>query len=1258
LISMISVLCVDDDTDFLDVCRKYMEKTGLYTISSAESAQIALEMIKIMPFDAIVSDYLMPGMDGIEFLKRVRTTDKNVPFIMLTGHSHEEIVIEALNNGANFYLQKGGNPKILFQELMHVIRQSVLMRQALMALAEQEQRYHDLQNANDLIQSVAPDGHFLFVNKKWLDTLGYQEHELPNLTIFDIIHEESLKHCMEIFQQVISGENVGIIDAVFKTRDGVRVYVEGMANCKMVDGKPQYTRGIFKNVTKRKEAEAALKESVERYHNLLDNLPDYIFVYSKDSPVYVNTAAVQSLGYTKEELLTPSMTRVIAADSHEIIKKAMEQPKTGLSAKPYEIEVLAKDGTTRTCLVRGSRIIFNTTPSSLIVLTDITDRKLAEELVRESENKFATVFQNSPIALILVSATDEIFVDVNDAFVRNTGYSREEAIGKTSEALGIFADMNEYMRFVFSLRDQGTVHDMELSCRIKTGEIRNCRFSSSLILIGGKPYIFSAILDITERKAWESAFQVMVRSMVGTTGLDSLQNITQNVSSWLGAECVIVGEIQPDKQTVKVLSMLLDGKEVHDFSYPLNGTPCGNVAEKGFCFYSDNATMLFPESKDLTKLNIRGYIGTPLRNSGGEVIGILCALFRSPIKTSPEVREIINIIAVKAAAEIERKQIEQVLSDESTKYKILIEHSRDGIVILDQNGKVYDSNRRFAQMLGYSFPEIKELYVWDWDTQIERAQLLEMIRTIDEAGDHFETQHLCRDGTKLDVEISTNATVFGGKKLIFCVVRDITDRKRAEEALRESQQNLSAAMDLANLVSWEFDVPSGVFTFNDRFYAMYCTTAEREGGYRMPAEVYAREFVLPEETSVIADEVQNVIIAPDPDYTKQIEHRIIRRDGEIRYIVVRIAITKDAEGRTIKIHGANQDITERKLTEEALHRSEERYRSLLEHVPDLILVHREGLIVYTNSSAVKTLGYEPSDALHRRVTDFIAPEFHDRVLAAMRMRIGDNPVEPYELDIISRDGKRRTMIANGSEIEFEGEPASMIVLVDITEQKALRNAVQQANKKLKLLSSITRHDILNQLAVINGYLDLLHEEVTDDVLEHYFTQITRGSSRINAIIQFNQAYEQIGVRAPVWKEVRTLVNEAAQGIVWGQVSLENDLSPGTCILADPMILTVLSNLMDNAIRHGETITTIRFSSEEREGTLIIVCEDDGVGIPDAEKDLIFKRGYGKNIGLGLFLGREILAITGIVIRETGEAGKGARFEITVPHGAYRVLENS
>ena len=139
---------------------------------------------------------------------------------------------------------------------------------------------------------------------------------------------------------------------------------------------------------------------------------------------------------------------------------------------------------------------------------------------------------------------------------------------------------------------------------------------------------------------------------------------------------------------------------------------------------------------------------------------------------------------------------ERALEDEVYRRRLLLEQSRDGIVVIDQNGKVYETNQKFSDMLGYPPGETLQLYVWDWDTQWNREVLLEMIRTVDASGDHFETRHRRKDGTFYDVEISTNGAVYAGQKLVFCVCRDITERKSAEQEREKLKNELLQAQKM------------------------------------------------------------------------------------------------------------------------------------------------------------------------------------------------------------------------------------------------------------------------------------------------------------------------------------------------------------------------------------------------------------------------------------------------------------------------------
>ncbi len=225
-----------------------------------------------------------------------------------------------------------------------------------------------------------------------------------------------------------------------------------------------------------------------------------------------------------------------------------------------------------------------------------------------------------------------------------------------------------------------------------------------------------------------------------------------------------------------------------------------------------------------------------------------------------------------------------------------------------------------------------------------------------------------------------------------------------------------------------------------------------------------------------------------------------------------------------------------------------------------------------------------------------------------------------------------------------------------SEQKLrkISTSLAVSNKKLNLLFSITRHDINNQLTVILGYMDMLEYKEHEPALTPYFQSISTAAQRIAAMIRFTKEYENIGANVPVWQDCRTLADTSAKQSVLGQVVMKNDIPAGMEVYADPLIAKVCDNLIDNAVRHGGKITTIRFSVEEHESDHVVVCEDDGDGIPAGEKEKIFDRGFRISTGFGLAISREILSITGITLRETGETGKGARFEITVPKGAYRI----
>jgi signal transduction histidine kinase len=228
---------------------------------------------------------------------------------------------------------------------------------------------------------------------------------------------------------------------------------------------------------------------------------------------------------------------------------------------------------------------------------------------------------------------------------------------------------------------------------------------------------------------------------------------------------------------------------------------------------------------------------------------------------------------------------------------------------------------------------------------------------------------------------------------------------------------------------------------------------------------------------------------------------------------------------------------------------------------------------------------------------------------------------------------------------------------DIEERRRIETALAMANQKLTLLSQITRHDISNRIFALLVDIDLakdLAAPAHDETLNRQLVILEKTTHSIQAQVEFTKDYQELGSQIPAWFRAETLARTAAGQLNTGTVSVITDLGRLE-IFADPMIGKVFYNLIDNALRHGEHVTRISFSSRRENQALIISCEDDGAGIPQKDKQHIFTKGFGRDSGLGLFLIHEILAITGISIRENGEPGKGARFEMILGPGSFRTV---
>lgn len=359
----------------------------------------------------------------------------------------------------------------------------------------------------------------------------------------------------------------------------------------------------------------------------------------------------------------------------------------------------------------------------------------------------------------------------------------------------------------------------------------------------------------------------------------------------------------------------------------------------------------------------------------------------------------------------------------------------------------------------------------------------------------------------------------------------------------------------------------------------------------------------------------------------------------------------DPESGFVELMQKVRQAVKKRQDERDLRSSESLYRSIFENLQDMLYrTDMEGKITLVNPAGAKRAGYgsaEEMTGLNLDQTLYADPLERKKFLASLAR---EGSVSEYPLILKDRKGNRFPVTASshyytdlhGHVLGVEG------IIHDIKYHRLAEDALKEANRKLNLLNSITRHDVANQLTVLQGYTHLAMMKNPDPMIGDFLQKIDAMAMTIGRQIEFSKAYQELGVQAPEWCNLDDIIAKYKPKDILFSCSCT-----GTEIFADPMLEKVFANLFNNSVMHGEWVSQITLRCEPKGEDLLITVEDNGVGIPLDQKQNIFRKGFGKNTGFGLFLAGEILAITGISIHETGKHGSGARFEITVPKTGFR-----
>ncbi len=632
----------------------------------------------------------------------------------------------------------------------------------------------------------------------------------------------------------------------------------------------------------------------------------------------------------------------------------------------------------------------------------------------------------------------------------------------------------------------------------------------------------------------------------------------------------------------------------------------------------------------------------------------------------------------------ERKRAEEALKRAEEKYRNIFDNAVEGFQQVTPDGRFLSANPFLARMYGYGSPEELMAEVTDVGTQVhvdpEARRRFGAI--LEEQGfiEGYETERYRKDGSR--IWVSSNARVVRdseGKVLYYeGTLQDITRRKKAEEALLTSQFQLSEAMDLARIVYWELDPETDTFVFNDHFYALYGTTAEGEGGYRMAREEYGKRFVHPDDMPLFRQAGEKRTLSGGREFFHEFEHRILLRDGEERHILVRMHVSRDDTGRITRYHGANQDVTERKQTEKALAESEERYRIAIEHSNDGVAIVKGDRHVYVNQRFLTMFGYDdPEEALGAQFFVMVHPDDHERVMEINRKRQEGKPVlSRYEFKGVRKDGTLIHVEVSATRIVYQGEPATLAYLRDVTERLRAEEMLRQSQKMeaIGTLSAGIAHDFNNILTAILGFAELGYEDapISSKAKRHLgrvLNAAQRGKDLVTQILSFSRKGEEelrpVSL-APVVKESIKMLRASLPRTI---KILEDITTEPTPALADStQIQQIIMNLGTNAAhamwKAGGMMTVglscVMVNPDETPEAgltpgpyLRLSVSDTGMGMDTDTLERVFdpffttkKRGEGT--GLGLWVVQAIVKNHKGAITVKSAQGKGSTFEVFLP----------
>lgn len=773
--------------------------------------------------------------------------------------------------------------------------------------------------------------------------------------------------------------------------------------------------------------------------------------------IYVNRAACDELGYTRDELLARSVIDIVP-DYTEAIWAAHWSELQQRGVLRFDGWHRRKDASSFPVEVSTSYVQVGDTAYACGIARNMTDRILAERTLADSEAKFATAFELSPIAMTLTVVESGDFLDVNNAFLAATGYSRSDVIGRSSLELNLYSAPNDRAALLAEIDRFGHVTNRPIQVRTRRGELRDCLVAGRTLTIGSRSLLLASIMDITEQKQAEWALRASE---------ERFRSVTEN-----SPDVIYVLDL-----TSRQL-LYLNRSELFGYTLAELQTPNSIL----FAVHPDDLDAVRAQWLASSTGGESGSIEYRLRNKAGDWQWVhqRSRLIDSEAGQAP------SLLVVTLSIVTERRQAESRLRESEERFRLAFENANDGICLVGLDGALLRVNARMAAMFGYSSGEMERMSVQD----LTHPDSLEASPTFIRhavAGDSehgvFIKRYIHCNGHDVWGRVSSSLVrdAAGAPSYFISHVQDITEWRRAQAELAEREARLHAIYNFAGVAIALTDTQGRLLDCNP-FWRKLLGYAENTW-----RDISVFDITHPDDVAESRRSLQALVAGHIESY--RLEKRYRRPDGQIVWVDLSVSPLRDEQGVLTALVGVWTDITWRKAAEVALQASEERYRLVMQGtgagIWDWDIANHR---VFFSPQWKRMRGYADDEIGDNETewSDRIHPDDRATVqtaLDAIFALTARTPQEPprFALDYRTRhkDGSWLWIHDEGIvRVADDGTPARMVgTEVDITQRKRAEEALRQSEGRLRTIFEASQSAII--LSSLSGTIEFANQAATD-----------------------------------------------------------------------------------------------------------------------------------------------------------------------------------